>query len=178
MPVAYKEGSVFSMQNIMAMITGGESVKSNVKNALLNIFSGSMEKVTGAADVSIAKRVEGALGEVEMPAYRKEWNFEPMATKLEVGPFPYPQSLADAAAKEQATGEGLNDDKVESDPRAVEEGAELLSAQAVQLLCGRVGALFPCGIQRFGSESAAGEFVKRSPQLHRRKLNAPSFISH
>ena len=115
MPVAYKEGSVFSMQNIMAMITGGESVKSNVKNALLNIFSGGMEKVTGAADVSIAKRVEGALGEVEMPAYRKEWNFEPMTTKLEVGPFPYPQSLVDAAAKEKATEEGLNDDKVEAD---------------------------------------------------------------
>lgn len=115
MPIAYKEGSAFSMQNIMAMITGGESLKSNVKNALLNLFSGGMEKVTGAADVSIAKRVEGALGEVEMPAYRKEWNFEPMATKLEVGPFPYPQSLADAAAKEKATEEGLNNDKVESD---------------------------------------------------------------
>lgn len=102
MPIAYKEGSVFSMQNIMAMITGGESLKSNMKNALLNLFSGGMEKVTGAADVSIAKRVEGALGEVEMPEYRKEWNFEPMATILEVGPFTYPQALAEAAAKEKA----------------------------------------------------------------------------
>ena len=95
MPIAYSEGNAFSMQNILAMMTGGQSIKNNAKNALLNLFSGGMEKITGAADVSIAKRVEGAVGEVVMPDYRKEWNYYPMATKIELDVFEYPKVLVE-----------------------------------------------------------------------------------
>ena len=101
MPIAYKDGNAFSMQNIMAMMTGGQSIKSSAKNALLNLFSGGMEKITGAADVSIAKRVEGAVGEVVMPEYRKEWNYYPMATKIELDVFEYPKTLVEPKPGEE-----------------------------------------------------------------------------
>lgn len=108
MPIAYKEGNAFSMQNILAMMTGGASVKSSAKNALLNLFSGGLEKITGAADVSFAKRVEGALGEVEMPEYRKEWNYHPMATKMELDVFEYPKILVEQDPAEDMEGEGAS----------------------------------------------------------------------
>ncbi len=113
MPIAYDEEGPFSMQNILAMITGGESVKSSVKNALLNLFSGGMEKITGAADRSIAKRVEMALGEVEMPDYRKEWNYQPMETKMVLEAFEYPKVPIGKPAKEDPTDEGVKDEEVQ-----------------------------------------------------------------
>ncbi|MFZ1330740.1 MAG: hypothetical protein WAR83_01045 [Flavobacteriales bacterium] len=108
MPIAYSEGNAFSMQNILAMMTGGQSIKSNAKNALLNLFSGGMEKITGAADVSIAKRVEGAVGEVVMPEYRKEWNYHPMATKIELDVFEYPKILVEPKPGSETVEDGTS----------------------------------------------------------------------
>ena len=60
MPTAYKDGNAFSLQNIMAMITGGQSIKSSAKNALLNIFSGAWKDHRSCGRIH-RKRVEAPL---------------------------------------------------------------------------------------------------------------------
>ena len=97
MPASYKEGRTFTIQNIMgAMFSEDENMKSLASNAIMNMFSGSLTSISQYSSRSIENKVEGTLGEVEMPAFRNEWNYSPLKERIELEPFLYPLILNDS----------------------------------------------------------------------------------
>lgn len=96
MPISLSGGEGFSMSGIMGMLFGnGGDMKTMATNSLMSMFSGSLHKLAGSFGGSVEKQLAEALGEVELPPYRKDMEYQPMETKVELEPFEYPLILND-----------------------------------------------------------------------------------
>jgi hypothetical protein len=108
MPLNYKDGKLITMDRIVGSIIGTEEldVKGTARSAAIRLFRGSIAGVTHYASSSIERRIANTVGEVRMPPYRDEINYEPMSARIDLDAFPYPRMLKDPSA---AHGTGAND---------------------------------------------------------------------
>lgn len=110
MPFSYKAGKAFSVENLMGMVMGnGEGRGATAMGALMNMFGGPLVNMGQYMSANVGKRISEALGKVEMPAYRDEMNYAPLAKQIDLEPFAYPLILADSTM--------LANDMMRAEPR-------------------------------------------------------------
>jgi hypothetical protein len=97
-PISYNDSTALK-SGLMSMLFDKEqfNFKKTATDQGISIFEDKIGQMLHTLSESAQKRIANNLGDIQMPAYKKEYNYKPIGNRIEIPEAPYPKILRDSS---------------------------------------------------------------------------------